>query len=328
MRFFYAILILLFTGCSTGKHYVNLEMSEQLPTIALPNEVRVYTNGEAAPDSSRIIGEAWTEHEPTAKKQTYDSTLAVIREAVSAVGGNGFYVMEHRKPNHIETVSHDLYGMVLLSKDSTIYSRTDNPFSTRYAEYNKGLNRQRVGPHHLHLDVGMSSLDSKVSVIDEDERILDGTLERAVGLNASYNYLVPYSLYGFGLVYNSLFSNVSIAERHGTMQPYYSVRNTFHSIVPTVIMYGSSRKIVFSISIGLGYMWSIYNWDYANLVQHNKKEIRPFLVTYGSIECEYRITHNWGISGRSYINESVICNTGEDYDYSILGLSIGINYHF
>ena len=325
---FYVALILLFTGCNTGKHYFHVEMKvEELPTIASPHEVRVYANGEAAPDSSQIIGEVWTEHDITAKRQAYDSTLAVIREAVSVVGGNGFYIMEHRKPNYIETTSHDLYGMVLLTKDSTIYSRTDNPFSKRYAEYNKELNRHRVNPHHLHLDAGVSFFKNNLTITEEGNPLLNDALKRGVSLNASYKYLVPYSLYGFGVVYNNHYASASIVERSDGMKSNCSVNSIVHSIIPTITWYGCSQRILLSASFGIGNMWSIYYWNYDEPTRHDKKIVKPSPALYSSVECEYRITHNLGISGHFYLNESPDSNRDENPDVSNFGVSIGLNYH-
>lgn len=67
------LIIVLLSGCNTGEHLVRVRMSDKFPVVASPEMVSVYTDGEAAPDSSRVIGEVWTAYEPTAKKITYDS---------------------------------------------------------------------------------------------------------------------------------------------------------------------------------------------------------------------------------------------------------------
>lgn len=320
------LLTALLSACNTGRHIIEGHMSNEYPIVASVEMVRVYTEGEVAPDSSKIIGELWTDYEPRAKKISCDSTLNMIKEAVSAHGGNGFYVMEHRKPNHLETNNHYFEGLVLLTKDTTIYNLANNPFSKSYAEYNAALKRERVSPHNLHLDAGISFLLNEQPVLSETEPVINGTLKRGVGLNTSYTYLVPYSLYGFGVVYSGHHAKATVAERNGSTIPIYSVRNTTHSVVPVISMYGCSKNALMIASLGLGYMWNIVNWDYVGV--QNKRDVESDLALYVSVEYEYRITQNVGVSGRLYLNQLSDSNGDDNPDIINGGLSLGINYHF
>ena len=320
------LIIVLLSSCNTGEHLVRVRMSDKFPVVASPEMVSVYTDGEAAPDSSRVIGEVWTAYEPTAKKITYDSTLNIIRSTVSSFGGNGFYVLEHRKPNHLDAMYHYVDGVVLLTEDTTIYNRANNPFSMWYAEYNAELKRERVSPHYLHIDAGFSFLANEQPMISETEQVNSGTLERGVGWNAAYTYLVPYSFYGFGLVYSGHLASATMAERNGATTPSYSVCNTIHSVVPTISMYGCSKRTLFVASFGLGCMWNIVGWDYTEA--QNKRSVEAGLTLCMSAECEYRITQNVGISGRLYLNELSDSNGDNNPDILQGGFSLGLNYHF
>jgi hypothetical protein len=319
-------LTVLLSACNTGKHVIGVHMSSEFPVVASAEMVRVYTEGEVAPDSSKVIGEMWTDYEPRAKKITPDSALNIIKEVVSVHGGNGFYVMEHRKPNYLETNNHYFGGMVLLTKDTTIYNRTNNPFSMSYAEYNMELKRKQVSPHYLHLDAGLSLQANEQPVIGETEPVIDGTLKYGLGWNASYTYLVPYSLYGFGVVYSGHLASATVAERYASTTPSYSVCNTNHSVVPIISMYGCSEKHLYIVSIGLGYMWNILDWDYTEA--QNKRSVEAGLTLYASVEYEYRITQNFGVSGRLYLNQLSDSNGDDNPDIINGGLSLGINYHF
>ena len=323
---FLLLIIILLSSCNTGEHLVRVRMSDKFSVVASPEMVRVFTDGEAAPDSSRVIGEVWTAYEPTAKKITYDSTLNIIRSTVSSFGGNGFYVLEHRRPNHLDAMNHYVDGIVLLTEDTTIYNRTNNPFSMLYAEYNAELKRERVSPHYLHIDAGLSFLVDEQPMINETEPIINGTLKRGVGWNASYTYLVPYSLYGFGVAYSGHLANATVAERNGSTKPAYNVCNTIHSVAPMISMYGCSKRSLFVASLGLGCMWNIADWDYFEA--HDKRSVEVGLTLYVSAEYEYRITQNFGISGRLYLNQLSDSNGDDKPDIINGGGSLGINYHF
>lgn len=65
---FLLLIIILLSSCNTGGHFVRVRMSDKFSVVASPEMVRVFTDGEAAPDSSRVIGEVWTAYEPIAKK--------------------------------------------------------------------------------------------------------------------------------------------------------------------------------------------------------------------------------------------------------------------
>lgn len=320
------LFIALLSGCNTGGYLVRARMSDKYPVVAPPEMVRLYTDGEAAPDSSKVLGEMWTVYEPDAPKITYDSTLNLIRRAVSASGGNGFYMLEHRKPNHLDAMNHYVDGVVLLTEDTTIYNRTNNPFSTWYTEHNAELKRERVSPHYLHIDAGLSILENEQPMISETEQVNSGTLKRGVGWNAAYNYLVPYSLYGFGVVYSGHLANATIADRNGATKPSYSVCNTIHSVIPTISMYGCSERSLLVASFGLGCMWNIVDWDYTEA--QNKRSVEADLTLYVSAEYEYRITQNVGISGRLYLNELSDSNGDNNPDIMNGGFSLGLNYHF
>lgn len=327
MKYIYVLLLsVLFTACNTGRHVIGVRMSDKFSVVASPEMVRVFTDGEAAPDSSRVIGEVWTAYEPTAKKITYDSTLNIIRSTVSSFGGNGFYVLEHRRPNHLDAMNHYVDGIVLLTEDTTIYNRTNNPFSMLYAEYNAELKRERVSPHYLHIDAGLSFLVDEQPMINETEPIINGTLKRGVGWNASYTYLVPYSLYGFGVAYSGHLANATVAERNGSTKPAYNVCNTIHSVAPMISMYGCSKRSLFVASLGLGCMWNIVDRDYTEA--QDKRNVDANLTLYTSVEYEYRITQNFGVSGRLYLNQLADSNGDDHPDVINGGFSLGINYHF
>ena len=51
------LLIALLSGCNTGGYLVRARMSDKYPVVAPPEMVRLYTDGEAAPDSSKVLGE-------------------------------------------------------------------------------------------------------------------------------------------------------------------------------------------------------------------------------------------------------------------------------
>jgi hypothetical protein len=73
-------------------------------------------------------------------------------------------------------------------------------------------------------------------------------------------------------------------------------------------------------------MWNIADWDYFEA--QDKRNVDANLTLYTSVEYEYRVTHNFGVSGRLYLNQLADSNGDDHPDIINGGFSLGINYHF
>lgn len=243
-----ALCCMILASCTTMRVATNV--LKQYPVTAATEEVIVYENGAAAPAEAEVLGEVTVYDDRMAKTEPWDTTLFRAKEAVSEVGGNALYIMEHIYPSFNGSSNHQLYGKMLFAPAGSV-AVTDNPFTETYNQYvaqKEAAEQMRLHGSSIYATVGYGRLLSAYEF--GDVQVVGGDIKNGIEAEAGYEYIFKSGL-GLGVMGSMFMSGADVRP-----DPFYYGHMSLNikSIMGTVSYLLSSDKWTMGTYFGFGYM--------------------------------------------------------------------------
>ena len=318
---FVACSALLAASCSTMQ--VATKVMKQYPVTTAPEDVRVYENGAAAPADAEILGEVTVYDDGRAKTEPWDTTLFRAKTAVSQVGGNGLYIMEHVAPSVWGSSNHQVYGTMLLCSDgSDAVVVEGNPFTESYNQYvaqQEEYESRKVKGHNLYVSANYGRLLSEYDF--SDWRVVGGNINNGIEAEVGYEYIVRGGL-GFGVL-GSMFK--SFVDVEPDMFTSGRLGLDIKSIMGTVSFVTSSANMLMSTCFGFGYMAATNKFtDMESTGRPSQSFTDSGPGMNLSIEIAHRFSNKSSLGFRANTKQFTYKNPGDEtlYGYKTLGLGL------
>ncbi len=307
----------LSVSCSTMK--VSTNVLKQYPVSVGPQDVKVYENGDPVPVEAEVLGELTVYDDGFAKREPYDTTLFRAKRAVSEVGGNGLYIMEHIQPSAMTGTNHQLYGKMLFSPEGAV-AVADNPLNdafNSYAAQRQAVDDMIVKGHNIYATAGYGHLISEYDT--GDVAITGGDISNGLEAEIGYEYVLKGGL-GVGVL-GSMFAS-SAQVRPEPMYP-GTLSLGIKSLLATISFVESSDKLIFAGYFGFGYMIA------TNRLHYNTADISMSYDDKGpglalALDLSYRFTNKTSLGVRAGTKKFTYTIPGDSTVYGYQTVNLGL----
>ena len=240
-------IILLFSLaflCSCSPRVVTTVLNPY-PSLLDPHSIVIYEEGDVVPDNAETIGNVSVENNMLTIHCGYNRVLFLAKEATSKAGGNGLYIVKHKKPELFGGSCHQISALMLYLGDRHSSDTVQIPFSGGFAEINQQIiqrtRQKRTPPSNIiSLSTGYGWMMST---------FYDGCNEEEVsGMNGMESSLKYEHVWRSGWSLGLLLSRFKAKKGELSMAQY--------QIAPQMGYWGRRNHWLVNIGIGGGYLYN------------------------------------------------------------------------
>ncbi len=163
-----ATLFLLLAACSPR---VVTSVTTPYPPLPSPHSVNTFEYGDSVPATAVVIGNISVESRIITIHCGYNRVSYLAKEATANAGGNGLYIINHKKPDLFGGNCHQISGVMLYLGDRGIIDSIPPTLSSDFVEINRKIiqkirRRRRPPETNITVNVGYSWFIDKLYDID------------------------------------------------------------------------------------------------------------------------------------------------------------------
>ena len=131
-----ALLLTLLTACSPR---VITSVTTLYPPLPSPHSVNTFEYGDSVPATAVILGNVSVESRIITMHCGYNRVSYLAKEATAMAGGNGLYIVDHKKPDLLGGNCHQISGVMLYLGDRGAIDSVPPMPSADFAEINRKI---------------------------------------------------------------------------------------------------------------------------------------------------------------------------------------------